>query len=85
VEHSSKPRAVRLLEARLEALAVVSEHSLAGPRQLDPRVLRAAAATKHAIELELLSPEEAGRIWATVANRHPEVGWCRSGPGVLAA
>ena len=84
MEPTTQRRAVRLLEARLEALAVVSEHSLGGPRPFDPHVLRVTAATKHAVELELLSAEEAGEIWASVASRHPDVGWCRSGPGLAA-
>ena len=70
-------RIVRLLAVRLEALARVSERSLAGARSLEPDVLRAEAATRHAIELELLSLEEAEEIWAEVARRHPDAGWCR--------
>jgi len=70
-------RIVRLLAVRLEALARVSERSLAGPRSLEPDVLRAAAATRHAIELDLLSLEEAEEIWADVARRHPGAGWPR--------
>lgn len=78
-------RTVRLLELRLEALADVSERSLSGARPLDRRVLAAEAATRHAVELELLSREEAGRIWAAVARRHPGVRWCQSGcPGLAA-
>lgn len=70
-------RIVRLLAVRLEALARVSERSLAGSRSFEPDVLRAAAATRHAIELELLSLEEAEEIWADVARRHPDAGWCQ--------
>ena len=70
-------RIVRLLAVRLEALARVSERSLAGSRPLEPDVLRAAVATRHAIELDLLSLEEADEIWAEVARRHPDAGWCR--------
>jgi hypothetical protein len=72
-------RTVRLLETRLEALARVSERPLAASESLEPGVLRAAAATRHAIELELLSLEEAGEIWAQVARRHPRATWCRRG------
>jgi len=64
-----------MLEARLEALAIASEHSLTGERSIYGQLLGAAAATKHAVELDLISPEEAGRIWAEVASRHPEVHW----------
>ena len=77
-------RTVRLLEARLEALARVSERALAGSESLEPSVLRAAAATRHAIELELLSLEEAGAIWAQVARRHPHATWCRRGFDIAA-
>ena len=70
-------RIVRLLEVRLEALARVSDRSLAGSSSLEPDVLRAAVATRHAIELDLLSLEEADEIWGEVARRHPSASWCR--------
>jgi hypothetical protein len=70
-------RIVRLLEVRLEALARVSDRSLSGSSSLEPDVLRAAAATRHAIELDLLSLEEAEEIWGEVARRHPSASWCR--------
>jgi hypothetical protein len=73
-------RTVRLLEARLEDLAVVSERAPGGGRPLDRHVLGAAAATRHAVALHLLSPEEAGAIWAGVARRHPDAVWCRNLP-----
>jgi hypothetical protein len=72
-------RTVRILEARLEALAVVSERA-PGPRRFDRQILGAAAATRHAVALRLLSPEEAGEIWAGVARRHPDASWCRNLP-----
>jgi hypothetical protein len=75
--HERHDRIVRLLEVRLEALARVSERSLCGSGALEPDVLRAAAATRHAIELDLLSLEEADEIWAEVARRHPDADWCR--------
>jgi hypothetical protein len=71
-------RTVRLLESRLESLASVSERAPAGERPYDRQILGAVAATKHAVELELLSLEEAGRIWAGVARRHPGARWCRT-------
>ena len=77
-------RTVRLLETKLEAIAVASERSLSGDRTVDPQVRRAVAATRHAVQLELLSPAEAGAIWESLANRHPGVRWCRSGPGLAA-
>lgn len=77
-------RTIRLLECRLEALAGASERSLSGPRPLDRQVLAVEAATRHAVRLDLLSPEEAGEIWAAVARRHPLVRWCQAGPGLAA-
>jgi hypothetical protein len=47
-------------------------------------ILAAVAATRHAIDLDLLSPAEADSIWADVAERHPDAGWCRSGPRLAA-
>jgi hypothetical protein len=78
-------RTVRLLEARLEALAGVTERCLSGPRPVDPQVFALEAATRHAVELRLLSRDEAGAIWASVGERHPSVGWCQGGcPGLAA-
>jgi hypothetical protein len=75
--HPRHDRTVRLLEARLEALAVVSERAPGGGRPFDRHILGAAAATRHAVALHLLSLEEAGAIWASVARRHPDAFWCR--------
>jgi hypothetical protein len=47
-------------------------------------ILAAVAATRHAIDLDLLSSAEADSIWAEVAKRHPDAGWCRSGPSLAA-
>jgi hypothetical protein len=77
-------RTLRLLECRLEVLAGASERSLSGPRALERQVLAVEAATRHAIDLELLSREEADEIWAAVARRHPLVRWCQGGPGLAA-
>jgi hypothetical protein len=77
-------RTIRLLKCRLEVLAGASERSLSEPRPLDHRVLAVEAATRHAVDLELLSREEAGEIWAAVARRHPLVRWCQGGPGLAA-
>ncbi|MDQ3995346.1 MAG: hypothetical protein M3265_11190 [Actinomycetota bacterium] len=77
-------RTLRLLECRLEVLAGASERSLSGRRPLDRQVLAVEAATRHAIDLELLSREEADEIWAAVARRHPLVRWCQGGPGLAA-
>ena len=70
-------RTMRLLEARLEALAVVSERAPSGPRPYDRHILGVVAATRHAVALDLLSPQEAGEIWAGVASRHPDASWGR--------
>ncbi|HEX2110303.1 MAG TPA: hypothetical protein VHF67_02005 [Gaiellaceae bacterium] len=78
-------RTMRLLEARLEALAAVTERSLSGPRPVLAHVLALEAATRHAVQLRVLSRDEAGAIWASVAERHPSVGWCQAGCPSLAA
>jgi hypothetical protein len=77
---SRHDRTVRLLAARLETLAVASIRVPGGERAYRDHILAAVAATRHAIALELLSPEEAGAIWAQVATRHPEAGWCGTAP-----
>ena len=81
----ARDRTVRLLEAELEALAGVSERSLAGARSLEPRVLALEAATRHAVALGLLAPSEARAVWAALAERHPGVRWCRDGCPDVAA
>jgi hypothetical protein len=81
-------RTVRLLAARLESLAVASIRSPGGERVYRDHILAAVAATRHAVALDLLSPEEAGAIWIDVAARHPEARWCAAAPdltGYLAA
>jgi hypothetical protein len=71
-------RTARLLEARLEALAVASERSYEGERPFNRQILGVEAATRHAVALELLSAEQAGAIWAGVARRHPDARWCHA-------
>ena len=78
-------RAVRLLAARLELVAGMTERSLSGERAVDVQVVALEAATRHAVELELLTREEAGALWTEVAERHPTVPWCRHGCRGLAA
>jgi hypothetical protein len=78
--HPRHDRTVRLLEARLEALAVASERAPTGRRPYDRYILGVVAATRHAVALDLLSPQEAGDIWAGVARRHPDASWCRDVP-----
>jgi hypothetical protein len=80
--HPRHDRTVRLLEARLEALAVVSERAPEGRRPFDRHILGVVAATRHAVALQLLSPQEAGAIWAGVARRHPDAPWCRDLPAL---
>lgn len=81
---SHHDRIVRLVEARLQALEHVSAGPLATPRAVERQVLALAAATRHAVRLEILSPEEADAIWACVAERHPRARWCLEGPGLAA-
>jgi hypothetical protein len=78
-------RTVRLLEAQLEAIASAGERlHEAGARRLERHVRRAAVATRHAVELELISREEAGAIWEGVARRHPGARWAQDGPSLAA-
>ena len=71
-------RTVRLLEARLEALAAATERHLCTPRPHEGEVLALETATRHAVALEVVSADEAFAIWSGVANRHPTVRWCRA-------
>jgi hypothetical protein len=77
-ERSRHDRTVRLLEARLEALAVASARVPRGERDLDREIVAAVTATRHAVALELISFDEAAAIWSAVAQRHPDAGWCRT-------
>lgn len=83
-EQARHDRTVRLLEARLEALAAASERAPRGERRLDREIAGAAAATRHAVALDLISAAEADAIWAAVARRHPDAVWCRGGPRLAA-
>ena len=86
--HARHDRTVRILAARLETLAVASIRSPGGERVYRDHILAAIAATRHAVALELISPEEAGAIWMEVARVHPEAQWCGTAPdfaGPLAA
>lgn len=82
--HARHDRTVRLLADRLETLAVASLRSPGGERAYRDHILAAVAATRHAVALELISPNEADAIWAEVAKRHPEAGWCSTGPRLAA-
>ena len=83
-ERSRHDRTIRLLEARLEALAAVSERAPRGERRYEREIVAAVAATRHAVALALISTEEAGAVWASVARRHPHARWCREGPRLAA-
>ena len=82
--HLRHDRTVRLLAARLDALAIASLRVPGGERMYRHNILAAVAATRHAIDLDLLSSSEADAIWADVAERHPDAGWCRSGARLAA-
>ena len=83
-ERQSHDRTVRLLTGQLEVIATAGERSPRRCRDLEPYVQRAAAATRNAVQLELLTSEEAGAIWASVARRHPSALWAKDGPCVAA-
>ena len=74
---AKRERTFRLLQSSLEALARLSERSETPDLRLDGALLAVDAATRNAVALELLTHEEAGEIWASVARRHPGVAWCR--------
>lgn len=70
---SRHDRTVRLLTACLETIAQTAERVHADERELEPALARAATATRNAVQLELLTREEAVTIWREVAERHPGV------------
>jgi hypothetical protein len=78
-------RTVRLLEARLEALASATELHLCTARPHEGEVLALELATRHAVALEVVSADEAVAIWSAVAERHPDVRWCHASAADLAA
>ena len=76
-------RTLRLLAAELEAV------SRAGARgsarcDLESRVLRLAAATRNAVDLGVISADEADRLWASAIDRDPLIGATRPGPPLAA-
>lgn len=81
---SRHDRTLRLLEDRLEALALASERTPVVVPRLDRQIAAAAAATRHAVALELITSEEAGAVWSGVARRHPAARWCAAGPALAA-
>jgi hypothetical protein len=82
--HLRHDRTIRLLAARLDCLAVASLRSPGGERMYRHHILAAVAATRHAVDLDLLTQAEADTIWADVAERHPDADWCRAGPRLAA-
>lgn len=64
-------RTVRLLAGRLESIAQAAERAPGGERDLERSILRAATATRNAVQLELITAVEAEAIWQAVAERHP--------------
>ena len=78
-------RTLRLLEAHLEALADACERAPRGERRFESEIIAVLAATRHAVDLGLISPLEGDKVWAAVAGRHPHAEWCRRGPRRLAA
>jgi hypothetical protein len=83
-ERARHDRTLRLLEARLEGLAGASERAPRAELRFEREIGAVVAATRHAIALGLISAEEAGAVWAVVAERHPEAAWCRAGPPLAA-
>ena len=84
-ERARHDRTLRLLEARLEALADACERAPRGERRFEPEIVAAVAATRHAVELGLISAHEGDAVWSAVASRHPRAAWCSRGPRLLAA
>ena len=79
-ENLRHDRTVRLLAARLDALAVASIRVPGGERMYRHHILAAVAATRHAIDLDLLSPAEADSIWAEVGEAPSGCGLVPLGP-----
>ncbi len=84
-ERARHDRTLRLLEARLDALADACERAPRGERRFEPEIDAAVAATRHAVALGLINAREADRVWAAVVRRHPRAAWCRRGARQLAA
>jgi hypothetical protein len=84
-ERARHDRTLRLLEARLETLADACERSPQGERRFRSEIVATVAATRHAVDLGLISAHEGDTVWALVARRHPRSDWCRRGPRPLAA
>ena len=64
-------RTARLLSQRLEDLAETLERSGASTRSVGRLLELASVATLHAVQLDLITADSAGRIWDGVERRHP--------------
>lgn len=77
-------RTVRLLAGRLETIAQAAERVHGSEREVELSLLRAAAATRNAVELELITADEADAIWRAAAARHPGAHLPAGGPPLAA-
>jgi hypothetical protein len=68
---SRSERTARLLSQRLEDLAETLERSGASTKSVGRLIELASVATLHAVQLDLISAENAGSIWDGVERRHP--------------
>jgi hypothetical protein len=68
---NSGERTARLLSQRLEDLAETLERSGASTKAVARLLELASVATLHAVQLELLTADRAGRIWQGAEQRHP--------------
>jgi hypothetical protein len=65
-------RAAKLLAIRLEQLAAAAERATSmGEPLLVRRIQLACMSTQHAIDLQLLTEEQAEAIWQHAETRHP--------------
>jgi hypothetical protein len=65
-------RAAKLLATRLEELAAAAERATSmGEALLTRRIQLAHMSTQHAVDLHLLSEDEASAIWRDAELRHP--------------
>ncbi len=64
-------RTERLLSRRLDELASTLERPGAAAQPAARLLELASVATRHAVELHLLSSERAAAIWEAAATRHP--------------
>ena len=77
-------RTVRLLAAELEAVALAGERASLRACDIETQILRLATATRNAVTLEVISVEEADRIWTSAVEQHPLVAWRPAGPPLAA-